>query len=310
MNTPTPPPPPIDLQDLHLIRTVASRGSLTRAAVEVGLTQSALTRQIQGIEGRLGIPLFARTTRRLEPTPAAHQLLRETAALSAGFAATLRRLQESVAAAPREVRIGLSRSVALAHLPGLLHAHQQRAPDVRTTVVHRDQDALLAAVQDGGLDLGILGSPRPLPPNLKIAHRMPDAFVLIGNTSMEPPARSLTTRRWSAALRAWLNRQPWLHFTPRSTTGRAIEDWLHSRDIHPPTATELDNFDMIVHLTALGFGMGMVPRRALAGFPRRGRLRLILLPESFSRELVVVTRRSPGAVAPHVQEFIRSILFS
>lgn len=303
-------PPPIDLRDLHLIRTVASRGSLTRAAAEVGLTQSALTRQIQAIETRLGFMLFARTTRRVEPTAAARQLLEETASLSAGFAATLRRLRESCAAAPRDVRIGLSRSVALAHLPGLLHAHRRRAPDVRTTVAHLDQAPLLAAVQDGTLDLGILGTPRPMPPALKIAHRMSDAFVLIGNAAAVPPGRSQASRRWSAALCDWLNRQPWLHFTPRSGTGSALQNWLETRGLRPQSAAEVDNFDMIVHLAALGFGIGLVPRRTLAGFPRRSHVRVIPLPESFSRELVVVTRRSPGAVAPQVRAFIDSILFS
>lgn len=301
-------PPAVDFRDLHFIRVVAARGSLTRAASELGLSQSALTRHVQAIEARLGVALFDRTTRRLEPTAAAHQLLRETGGLSEQLSSALRRLGESFANAPREVRIGLSHSVALAHLPGLLHAYQRRRPEVRVTVAHGDRSQLLAAAQEGSLDLAILGDPRTLPPPLKVAHRMSDQFILIGPASGSLPARIAHPNRWTSPFRGWLNQQPWLHFSTRSSTGRAIQDWLASRDVHSAVASEFDNFDMIVHLAAMGLGIGLVPRRALTTFPRRHRLRLLPMPEPFSRDLVVVTRGQ--SASPQVRDFVSSILFS
>ncbi|MFN0125638.1 MAG: LysR substrate-binding domain-containing protein [Verrucomicrobiales bacterium] len=65
---------------------------------------------------------------------------------------------------------------------------------------------------------------------------------------------------------------------------------------------------MIVHLAALGFGMGLVPGRALTTFPRRHRLRLLPLPAPFSRDLVVVTRGQ--SASSQVRDFVASILFS
>jgi DNA-binding transcriptional LysR family regulator len=306
----SPSPPPIDLRDLHLVRTVARHGSITRAGAEIGLTQSALTRQIQAIESRLELLLFDRTTRRLEPTAAARFLLDETAGLSGQLADTVRRLREQATQAAREVRIGLSRSVALAHLPGLLHAHQRRSPEVRTTVAHLDPPALLTSVQDASLDLAILGAPDSLASTLQVTHRMADAFVLVGHPGLVPPALGRRAGHWPKSHRDWLQRQPWLRFSLSSSTGRSIEAWMHSHHLHPTAVTELDSFDMMVHLAALGFGVGLVPRRALAAFPRRKRLLLIPLPETFTRELIVVTRRSPAARSPHVQAFVQSILFS
>ncbi len=310
MNDSAETPLPIDLRDLQIVRSVAARGSLTRAAAEVGLTQSALTRQVQSIETRLGMVLFDRTTRRLEPTAAARALLDETASLSTQFAASLRRLRASFSEAPREIRIGLSRSVALAHLPGLLHAHRRRAPNIRPCVAHLDDASLMTAAQDGLIDLAILDTPRPLPAPLHISHRMTDAFALIGPSASTPPAPGADPHQWTAPLRAWLNRQSWLHFTTHSSTGEAIQRWLRARELRPAITAELDSFDMIVHLCALGLGIALVPRRALAGFPRRNLLCRIPLPETFSRELVVVTRESPSATPPHVRLFVESILFS
>lgn len=67
---------PFDLYELTLFRLVAETGSFTRAAEKAGLTQSAITRQIRGMEDRLGVALFERTTRRV-CLMRAGQLLRE-----------------------------------------------------------------------------------------------------------------------------------------------------------------------------------------------------------------------------------------
>ncbi|WP_043831580.1 LysR family transcriptional regulator [Muricoccus aerilatus] len=61
--------PPFDLLDLRLVQRVAQAGSLTVAARALGLTPAAASRRLAVLEGRLGLRLFARTTRRLRPTP-------------------------------------------------------------------------------------------------------------------------------------------------------------------------------------------------------------------------------------------------
>lgn len=68
---------PFDLYELHLLQLVARHGSFTRAAGQAGLTQSAITRQVQGVEARLGLPLFERTTRSVVVTDAGKFLCRK-----------------------------------------------------------------------------------------------------------------------------------------------------------------------------------------------------------------------------------------
>ena len=68
-------PPTLDLYALDLFRRVATESSFTRAAAEAGLTQSAVTRQISGLEARVGAVLFERSTRRVRLTPAGRLLL-------------------------------------------------------------------------------------------------------------------------------------------------------------------------------------------------------------------------------------------
>ena len=64
-----------NLNDLLYFVTVAREGSFTRAASLLGITQSALSQAISGLEARLGIRLLTRTTRSVSPTTAGERLL-------------------------------------------------------------------------------------------------------------------------------------------------------------------------------------------------------------------------------------------
>ncbi|WP_417792461.1 LysR family transcriptional regulator [Stutzerimonas xanthomarina] len=65
-----------NLNDLLSFVTVAREGSFTRAAAQLGVSQSALSQAISGLEKRLEIRLLTRTTRSVSPTPAGERLLR------------------------------------------------------------------------------------------------------------------------------------------------------------------------------------------------------------------------------------------
>lgn len=64
-----------NLNDLHAFVTVAREGSFTRAAARLGVTQSALSQTISGLEKRLEIRLLTRTTRSVSPTAAGERLM-------------------------------------------------------------------------------------------------------------------------------------------------------------------------------------------------------------------------------------------
>ena len=65
-----------NLNDLLAFVTVAREGSFTRAAAVLGVTQSALSQAVRGLEERLQIRLLARTTRSVAPTAAGERLAR------------------------------------------------------------------------------------------------------------------------------------------------------------------------------------------------------------------------------------------
>ncbi|HBT5056606.1 TPA: LysR family transcriptional regulator [Klebsiella pneumoniae] len=66
---------PIDLKHLHTLRTLRKTGNLTRAAVALQLTQSALSHQIKQLENHYGVTLFVRKTSPVKFTHAGERLL-------------------------------------------------------------------------------------------------------------------------------------------------------------------------------------------------------------------------------------------
>lgn len=302
-------PPPVDLYGLGLLRLVADHGSITRAAAAAGLTQSALTRQVQGIEQRLGVAIFDRTTRAVRLSTAGESLLRDTASVARIMHDALSRLGQEHLNAPREVRLGVSGSVALAHLPGLLHAHLRRSAGVKTIVEHLPGQQIISRIESGHLDVGVLCPLKRLPTTLSVTHWMEDGFHLIGPATLSVPAFVRKGRHWPAKLTGWLSEQSWLLLHAGTQTGQQLSRWLKRRDISASAAMEPDNFDLSIHLVALGLGISLVPHRALAGFPRKQQIQRIPLPEEFSRRLAVVIPKL-SRTPRHVAEFVGNILFS
>ena len=68
-----------DLYDLAAFAVVADKGSFTRAAAVLGMSQSALSHAMKSLEERLGVRLLSRTTRSVSTTEAGETMLRSFA---------------------------------------------------------------------------------------------------------------------------------------------------------------------------------------------------------------------------------------
>ena len=79
-----------DFNNLLAFIVVARERSFTRAAAQLGVSQSALSQIVKRLEDRLGVALIARTTRSVAPTPAGEKLQRTLAPM-------LRDLDQSLA---------------------------------------------------------------------------------------------------------------------------------------------------------------------------------------------------------------------
>lgn len=295
---------PFDLYALHLFHLVVKHRSFTRAAREAGLSQSALTRQMQSLEERLGLALINRTTRSVEITEAGLFLAAEAARLIGGVASALDGLQAEFGSIRPEVRVSVSRTLAMAHMPGLFHANHQRHPEVVCRISYNTSSSILTALDAGEIDVGVICPPSPLPESIKVTHRFKDAFELITPATMAAKAPVKRAER----LQLWLSQQPWLHIDSTTQTGTNLRRWMKRQHLDLQPTMELDSFDLIINLVASGFGLAFVPRRALALYRRKESIVTLPFPERFERDIVAVTRKHRKQ-PQHVQRFVDNILF-
>ena len=125
------PTPRYNLNDLLAFMTVAREGSFTRAAAHLGVTQSALSQAISGLEARLKIRLLTRTTRSVSVTAAGDRLVQAIGNRFDGIESELDALTELRDKPAGTVRITcgdhILKTTLLPKLMPLLHAY----PDIK-----------------------------------------------------------------------------------------------------------------------------------------------------------------------------------
>ena len=143
----------VSLTALRVIREVAERGSFTAAAVTLGYTQSAISRQIAAAEHEVGVQLFDRVTGGVRLTAAGQVLLRQGVIALDALDEAQRELTGATVEVQR-VRLGVFAAAGSALLPPALSLLRRQRPDIEVTS------------REGSIDLAILTSRAP--------HRSPD----------------------------------------------------------------------------------------------------------------------------------------
>ncbi len=124
----------IDLNQLAAFMRVARERSFTRAAAQLGLTQSALSHTVRGLEEKLGIRLLTRTTRGVSPTEAGERLLSNLGPHYEGIEAELAALLELRDKPAGTIRITATEYAAAAVLWPKLAATLHDYPEINLEI--------------------------------------------------------------------------------------------------------------------------------------------------------------------------------
>jgi DNA-binding transcriptional LysR family regulator len=144
-----------DLEELATFATIAQERSFTRAAARVGVSQSALSHSMRGLEKRLGLQLLARTTRSVSATAAGAALLRD-------LAPALERIERAIAEARKQrenpagrIRLIIPRTATRMVLLPKLAQFCRAYPEILLEVTSsNDPVDLVAGEYDAGVQLG------------------------------------------------------------------------------------------------------------------------------------------------------------
>ncbi|MCO5993861.1 LysR family transcriptional regulator [Actinoallomurus rhizosphaericola] len=242
----------MEFRQLRTFLAVAAKGTVTDAAIAVDLAPSSVSEQVRALERSLGVSLFDRTPEGMRPTEAGRRMT-----------TWARRLLDQADQARREVtgrpavvRLGTLETLAATLVPDIIERLAARRPDLGVEVSPLNRRDVLAGVEDGSLDAGLLLDSGPAvgglgfdaPPRLDFldVEEVPLAYVTAPGASRDR-----------------------LLVTPPGCSFRMIADRVLGTD---GERTELGSVTVIHGWARRGLGAALLPEFAVAEDLRSGAL--------------------------------------
>jgi DNA-binding transcriptional LysR family regulator len=246
----------INLDQIRALITVQECGSITAAAVQLHLSQPAVTKQISELEARFGLKVMAKVGRRTLLTPAGLELVelgRHLLDEADAVTAAMRRHSEGWLG---RVRIGMSMTMLTHFVPPILRQIRDDHPTIELAIKTALSAEIAAKVFANELDIGIVTLP-VLDTSLTVAPYFRDELQVI--LPLHHDAPEMITPRYLAA-------QPLILGNRSSALRKMVSSWLAAADLElPKPVMELDNIDGMKSVVGAGLGVSVVPSLSLSG---------------------------------------------
>ena len=144
---------------LRALLTAVDCGSFSKAAAQLGYTQSAMTHLVNKLEAEIGCTLLERDSQGIRLTDAGRQLLPYIQNVVCACDTLLQEAAEQSDPRKRTLRIGCFASIARARLPELLRAFRAEHPEIQLDVLVRSEE-LTTALASGRIQLALVDEAR------------------------------------------------------------------------------------------------------------------------------------------------------
>jgi DNA-binding transcriptional LysR family regulator len=248
----------MDLILLRSLLAVADAGTITDAADEIGVSQSALSRRLQQLESELGAQLLVRGRHGAELT----ELGRQTVEQGRGIVARYDQLREQIVAQlglrHGTVRVGGGATVTSYLLPPAIATFQAAHPGIRFHVKEAGSLEIATEVGAGHLDLGIVTLPVPTR-DLDIADLFVDEIVLVARSDHPFAGRRI--------LPAELAGRSFVGFESGSAIRQIIDGALRAVGVQMEVVMELRSIPSILRMVTTTGSLAFVSRVSLPAEP-------------------------------------------
>jgi DNA-binding transcriptional LysR family regulator len=255
------------LDDIRALVELADAGSVVKAADQMFLTPSAVTRKLQRLEAALQVTLLDRSVKPPRLTPLGRRILDQGRDV-------LRRVEDLKASASTDgeprgpFRLGVAHALVGETLVEPVRRLTEQFPKLQLRIMADITPALFERLQRGELDaaLALMPAGRSAPDSLQIRPVAEDDMMVVASKKSRAPSR--------LALHELRGRN-WILNPPGCQLRAALLDALKPAGESVSVVAEMHNFHLQLAFVAAGHGWGFVPARFLRNHPRRRELRAI-----------------------------------
>jgi DNA-binding transcriptional LysR family regulator len=295
----------LTLNDLHVFMTVAEAGSMMKAAEQLALSQSSVSKAIANLERTIGVHLFDRTARGVTITGHGRALLRRSTAAFAELREVINDIEVLAASSAGEIRVGCPEAIA----SGLLVPALTRLAEEHPTVIVRifpanNLEREFQLLRYGAVDFLLGGIQKSL-----IEHDL-HAEVLYED---RPFIVAGANHRWASRRRVELAEivdEPWL-LAPESIFRSSIAAAFESKGL-PVPKLGVRSYSIYQRLTLLATGRfvggesGSVLRYGSDRFPFKV-LPVEFSPQCFSVAILTLKNRTMASAVHTFIGYVREV---
>lgn len=283
----------IDFDGIQAFVVIAELGGFSKAAEHLHVTQTALTRRMQKLEGYLGLRLLDRTTRYVELTAVGREFLPQAKAIVGEMTLAVGRLKDMSKNARGSFTLACVPTMASHVLPAAIRRYMQSHPGNRVRLIDTTAFEVRDAVLHGQAELGI-GIPTERHPEILETPLLEDPLMFFCRE--EHPLSKRESVTWSDM------RETELVVVSSMTATRVFMDYqLAKRGISLSGAYEVQHHATAISLVAAGVGTAILPASTLENGARPGVCRIPLVSPVVKRRITLLRRKnttlSPAANA-------------
>ncbi len=283
------------IRELKTFIAVSREGTFAGAAQKIGLTQAAVSAQMQRLEVELGFALFDRQGRSAQINAKGQQLLlqaQELILLYSNLGAT-----PVASAKAMHINVGAIATLQRTVLPDALADFHSTSPGCHTRIIPAVSMDMVNLVDAGDIDMAaIIRPPFQLQSELQWQTLAREPFRLIVPSHV-------TGSDWTQLLAE----QPFIRYDRASFGGRLVDRFLRQMHVGLHEICECDELETIVKLVANGAGVALFPQTAaFAHWPAKVRA-IDLGVHTFYRETGLLHRQEQSLAEP-VRQLVQAIM--
>jgi DNA-binding transcriptional LysR family regulator len=290
----------VKLRDLHVLLAVADSGSMTKAAEQLAVSYPVVSKTITDLEHMLGVRLFDRNVRGVDPTPYGRALLNCGTAVFDEMQRGLKQIDQIKEPDSGELRIGCSEPMAAGFVPAVAERFLSEYPRVKLHLLHSNVAALqYKDLRSRDVEFLIGRIPTPLHEEDVAADALFDEPMLVVAGAIS---------RWARRRRielAELADEPWC-LSPLGSLPRTLQDEVfHAHGMQVPPA-QIITLSIQLYTTMLETSrwLGLMPGSVIRVGPHRPSLKVLAIKVRAQPHPVGIMTLKNRMLSPLAERFI------